>query len=159
MKWLRFAAIGAVLTLVSCASLYTPYLADDAGKVRINLVGGGIFSSVAGNIRPVIDGKCGQPMRFQQLFPYVEPQPQTQTRVNQPVEPVRLYPRAGMVGSPDPKRSDAVELQLAPGRHVFFLFGGHAGANCGIASTIDVDRAQAVSRSTFASMAMRRNAS
>lgn len=139
MKQLRrFGAICALLALVGCASPYAPYLADDAGKVRITLATTSSFSTLTANLRPVVDEKCGPPVRFQQLSPYVEPR-RDQIDVIQRFEPAQTYPRAAMVGSTDPARSDAVELQLPPGRYLFSQIGVLGSSICAINAAIDID--------------------
>ena len=134
----RFATLCTLLYLAGCAAPYKPYLSDTAGKVRIKLANGAIFSSVAGNLRSTVNGQCGEPVRLPQLFPYVGPPPALKYSQSRP-DPNGAYPRADMQGSSEPTRTDSAELQLAPGRYLFSFFAGIGLSNCGLAAFIDVD--------------------
>ena len=134
----RFATLCTLLYLAGCAAPYKPYLSDTAGKVRIKLANGAIFSSVAGNLRSTVNGQCGEPLRLPQLFPYLGPPPALKYSQSRP-DPNGAYPRADMQGSSEPTRTDSAELQLAPGRYLFSFFAGIGLSNCGLAAFIDVD--------------------
>jgi hypothetical protein len=134
------AAVLAAAALAGCAAPYQPYTGTDAAKVRIALGQAGVFSSVASNLRTVTDGKCGAPVRLPQLFPYAEPSTATVRKDGRTDTGPSLYPRAGMVGSPDPTRSDIVELQLPPGRYQFSLFASLGPSMCGLGVELDLDR-------------------
>ena len=134
----RFATLCILLYLAGCAAPYKPYLSDTAGKVRIKLANGAIFSSVAGNLRPSVNGQCGEPMRLPQLFPYFGPPPAQKYSQSRP-EPAGASPRAGMQGASEATRTDSAELQLAPGRYLFSFFAGIGLSNCGLGAFIDVD--------------------
>jgi hypothetical protein len=119
----------AAALLASCAAPYTPTTREDAAKLRIRLGSGYIFSTVAGHLRPMLEqGRCGEVMRFPQMFPYAE-RP-AEARGPQATDAPPRYPRAGMVGSPDPLRSDVVELAVAPGRHAMMLIGTLGTSQC-----------------------------
>jgi hypothetical protein len=128
---LRAVAAVSVFLLIGCAAPYVPYTGSDASKLRLTLANGGIFSSAASNIRPVHDGKCGETVLVPQLFPYFGPRPATQGSA-------ALYPRADMVGSPDPQRSDTVELKLTPGRYALAFIGGIGRSNCSVGGGFDL---------------------
>jgi hypothetical protein len=132
---LLFAALG----LAGCAASYTPYAADTAAKVRLRLGNGALFSALTTNLRPIVDGKCGEVVSLPQLRQYVLPPTGNQSLRPSPSETGTTYPRAGMQGSTDPLRSDTAELQLAPGRYVFSLIGSLGPSMCGAATVIDVD--------------------
>lgn len=136
----HFVAVCALPALVGCASPYTPYLADDAGKVRIRLTSTSMSSHVGGYFRSVVDEKCGPPVRFHDLSSYVERKPDQAPAAQNPAVAVTMYPRAAMVGSTDPERSDSIEFQMAPGRYLFLLLGGISNSLCGLPTAIDVDR-------------------
>lgn len=127
------AALASLLT--ACAAPYVPHTGSDASKLRLTLVNGSGFSSAASNIRPVTGGKCGEPVRVQQLFPYYGPRVASSS--SSQTSPV-LYPRANMLGSPDPQRSDTVELALAPGRYLIGFIAGHGLSNCGVGGGMDL---------------------
>lgn len=136
----RVGLLCTAIALTGCAAPYAPYTGNDAAKVRLTLANGAIFSSVASNVRPVIDGQCGAPARLQQLFPYFGPPrdvPGRTTSSPGSQTPV-VYPRAGMVDSPDALRSDAIELQLPPGKHLFSFIAGTGRSNCGVGAGIDL---------------------
>ena len=132
-----FIILCASLFLGGCAGPYKPYVAESASKVRLRLANGMIFSSVAGNVRAADAGKCGEPMRLPQLFPYFGPLVQSSSRLG--TDPVTIYPRAGMQDSSDPTRSSEAELQLAPGRQLFFFAAGIGMSYCGLGALIDVE--------------------
>jgi hypothetical protein len=127
------------LGLLGCAASYTPYAADTAAKVRLRLGSGALFSALSSNLRPVVDGKCGEPVRLPQLRQYVLPPTGNRTGRPSASETGTTYPRAGMRGSTDALRSDSAELQLAPGRYVFSLIGSLGPSMCGAVAVIDVD--------------------
>lgn len=138
----KLYALWVAITLTGCAAPYSPYTGNDAAKVRLTLANGAIFSSVASNVRPVVNGKCGLPVRLQQMFPYLGPTlarnvPSSMT-FSPGVQTAVVYPRAGMVDSPDPMRSDAVELQMPPGKHLFLFFAGTGLANCSVGAGIEL---------------------
>jgi hypothetical protein len=53
--------------------------------------------------------------------------------------PLADYPRAGMMGSTDPKRTDSYELQLDPGRYSFAFIGTLGYSNCKFSTTLDLE--------------------
>ncbi|MED5619665.1 hypothetical protein [Ideonella sp. BN130291] len=136
----HFAASLCAAALAGCAAPYQPYAGGDAAKVRIALGQAGVFSSVAGNLRTITDGKCSAPVRLPQLFPYAEPSTATVRKDGRSDTGPSLYPRAGMVGSPDPTRSDVVELQLPAGRYQFALFGSLGPSICGMGVELHLER-------------------
>ena len=76
-------------------------------------------------------------MRVPQLFPYLGPSMQDNSRSGRDYVPTCL--RAGMRDSTDPTRSSEADLQLAPGRHLFLFFAGIGSSNCGLGALIDVE--------------------
>lgn len=133
-----FTILCALLALAGCAAPYQPYVSENAGKVRIKLANGAIFSSVAGNLRTSVNGQCGEPVRLPQLFPYFGA-PVVQKYPRPGSDAANTYPRAQMFGASDPARSDSAELQLAPGRYLFSFFAGIGLSNCGLGAFIDLD--------------------
>jgi hypothetical protein len=136
----RLAAAMGAAALAGCAAPYQPYAGDDAAKVRIALGRAGVFSSLTANLRTINDGKCSAPVRMPQLFPYVEPSTATVRKDGRSDTGPSLYPRAGMVGSPDPAHSDTMELQLAPGRYQFTLIGALGPSMCVMGVELHLDR-------------------
>jgi hypothetical protein len=132
-----FTVICTSLFLVGCAAPYQPYVSESASKVRLKLANGAVFSSVAGNVRSADDGKCGEPMRVPQLFPYFGPSMRDNSRSGRDYVPT--YLRASMQDSTDPTRGSEAELQLAPGRHLFSFFAGIGLSNCGLGALIDME--------------------
>ena len=94
--------LGAIALLGACAAPYAPYTGDNPAKLRLRLANGIEFSSHGASIE--------------------------KTRKRDFTDDVKTitYARASMVGSPDPTRGDAAELQLAPGRYLVTLFGAPA---------------------------------
>ena len=132
-----FITICMSLLLAGCAAPYRPYVGDSASKVRLRLANGLIFSSVAGNVRSADDGKCGEPMRVPQLFPYFGPADENASRSSTDSLPNSLT--AAVQKPSDSTRSNEAELQLAPGRHLFSFIAGIGMSNCAVPALIDLE--------------------
>lgn len=136
-SWSLPSLAGAVM-LVACAAPYTPSARDDAAKLRVRLGPGSGFASLGGNLR-VVDASraCGAPMRFPLMFTYTgPPSADAPTQPGMPPPNPQTYPRVDMVGSPDPLRSDVVELRLDPGRYAVLLFAARGTWNCGVTAEV-----------------------
>lgn len=128
----RLAALISASLLAGCAAPYAPYTGADASKLRLLLSHGTHFSSAGSTIRPVDGGKCGDVIRIPSLYPYFG-----WTRESSVSGPV-LQPRADMVGSPDPQRSDTVELRLAPGQYALTFIAQIGRHECFVGGGLDL---------------------
>ena len=127
------------IALTGCAASYTPYPGNDAAKVRLTLANGA-NPSVGGTVHQVVDGKCGAPTLLQPIFPYFGLPRDVHGHIAGTPDsaPPVLYSRAGMVDSPDPLRSDTVELQMAPGKHLFSFIATVERSHCNVSAGIDL---------------------
>lgn len=134
----RLLGVVAALGLTSCAAPYIPYApsgSEAASKVRVKA--GGFFTVLAGNFRTSPSGRCGPAVRMPLITPYFVAPAEKYPRIG--LDTVRSNPRAGMADSPDSARTDVLELQVAPGRYLFSLFGGAGYSQCGIAAHIEFE--------------------
>jgi hypothetical protein len=137
-KILRLVGITTVIGLTSCAAPYVPYVpagTETASKIRIKASGS--FTTLAGNFRTSDGGACGPAVRMPLISPNFVAPAEKYPRIGS--ETVRSNPRAGMFDSTDATRTDIVELQIAPGRYLFSLFGGAGYSQCGISPQVDLE--------------------
>jgi hypothetical protein len=125
--------VGALL-LAACATPYRPQSGDDAAKMRVRMANGAGITTLWTHVRPMNDGRCGSVVRLGMLTPYMPPGSAPARGPNVTDAPAQA-PRAGMVGSPDPVRTDVGEYALAPGRYQVGLIGTTFGQQCA-ASTL-----------------------
>ena len=136
-------AAAATLLLLGCAAPYVPHAGDDAAKLRLRLgVGPAWLGTLTSNLRPVVDGRCGEPVRVPQLATYTPPStaggPARGPTANDPAAAYQ-YPRAGMHESPEPTRSDVAELRLAPGRFMVTMIGALGPRHCRLVTVLDLE--------------------
>ena len=89
--------------------------------MRIRLAYNGGLQMVGTSMRTVTDGRCSDPTRLATLAPWA---PTTTPQVGpQSTQTPPDYPRAGMAGGVEAKRSDQAEFRIRPGMHQFTLVG------------------------------------
>lgn len=128
----------ASLVASGCATRYVPSTAPDAGKLRVRLGSGYLFSSVATVLRPIGNEKCGAAVSVPSIFPYSPPHSGTHHPAQTATATPPTFARAGMHGSTEASRSDSIELQVAPGRYIVALHGGLGTSVCSVSGAIDL---------------------
>lgn len=127
--------------LLGCAASYQPHVGDDAARVRIRLAYNGGMQIVSPSVRTIAtapDGRCGEITRLSMITPWV---PTTTPQVGPTsTNPPLTYPRADMLGTTAPVRSDQAEYRLRPGRHQFTMAGTLPGPRqCWVAVPMDLE--------------------
>jgi hypothetical protein len=129
--------VGTSCLLAGCATAYQPHAGDDAARLRVRLGNGFGLTTLWTHVRPVTDGRCGEPVRLGMLSPPVAPA--TTPRGPSPPEPSPQAPRAGMVGSSDALRTDVGEYALAPRMYQVGLIGTTFGRQCGAVALLALE--------------------
>ena len=123
--------------LSACATSYTPTTRPDAAKLRVRLLNPGSGMQLTAFLRPLAaDRTCGEPVRTPMMFPYFGPPAQTREPLSDQKPPT--FPRADMIGSPDPSRSDVVELHIDPGRYSLRLAGAMGTLHCEVTTEVEL---------------------
>jgi hypothetical protein len=135
---MRALLFTTVLLLAACATPYRPHAGEDAAKMRVRMANGAGITTLWTHVRPVTDGRCGSVVRLGMLTPYVPPgnTPARGPTVN---DAPAQAPRAAMVGSPDPLRTDVGEYALASGRYQVGLIGTTFGQQCAASALLTLE--------------------
>jgi hypothetical protein len=124
-----------LLGVAGCAAPYAPLISDTTTKVRVKGVGS--FLALGGSFRTSGTDQCGSAVRLPGIMGYEFAPVEQYPRLGSDAE--RSNPRAAMFESPDPKRLDIVELQIAPGRYLFSLGAAATRSQCGVSPLIDLE--------------------
>lgn len=135
---MRAAVLAAALLLAACAAPYRPQTGDDAAKMRVRMANGAGISTLWTHVRPVTEGRCGSVVRLGMLTPYVPPG-NAPARGPTVTDTPAQAPRAAMVGSPDPLRTDVGEYALAAGRYQVGLIGTTFGQQCAASALLTLE--------------------
>lgn len=125
--WLA-AALATALAGCAVHAPYQPFDGADAARLRVRLTVPAEYRSLLSPYRvearitprPLLGQACGAPAALPGLrpaSPRATATPPTHA-TGAGVDTVVVHPRAGMVGSPPPEDTEAIELRLPPGDHV-----------------------------------------
>jgi hypothetical protein len=129
--------VSLVALLSGCATSYTPTTRPDAAKLRLRLLNTGGVMHLTTFLRPVAaDRTCGEPVRTPLMYTHLGPPAQTREPLSDQKPPT--FPRADMIGSPDPFRSDVIELQVDPGRYSLRLVGALGTLHCEVTTEVEL---------------------
>ncbi len=130
----RLVWLTILLSVAGCAAPYAPVISDTTTKLRVK--GSGSFLALGGDFRTSDSAQCGAAVRLLGIVSYQFAPNDKYTRIGSDAD--RLNPRAAMFDSPDPKRLDIVELQIAPGRYLFSLGAAAAQSRCSVSPLIEL---------------------
>jgi hypothetical protein len=136
LVWCLFGA-AALMGISSCATPYTPYAGDDAGRLRLRLAPNSGFGAMTAYLHAVNGGQCGPRIAVPGLAePLSEGQVQRQESSGRGAP--AIYPRADMHDSSDPSRTGSVELRLSPAVYALTMVGTRGGSHCVVGGTLEV---------------------